>query len=141
MNNKDEIMGRIFDIFHKLNSSRNTFTDNQNIYAISGNITEITKMVHDEIFRIMETVTNEKFEIIHYGANYLNPAFLVFWVCVRSDKERDRLKRDAALRKMLRKSLDNNHYPEEGRDGVVIDFESQETVNRKYGGDWQAFFK
>src|SRR5687768_4059198 len=67
-----------------------------------------------------------------YGAYWIHPRHLVFWVCVRTTAERDKLKADTAFWDFARSLLIRYRYPECGREGVWFDTESEEAL----GGDW-----
>jgi hypothetical protein len=65
----------------------------------------------------------------------------VYWICVRTDAERDRLASDPNLVASLRQTLVECAYPLEGRSEVHIGFESQETVDRESEGNWWYHWK
>lgn len=83
----------------------------------------------------------EEFWVTHYGAVEIHPRHLVYWICVKSDAERDRLDKNLELKTRLRALLEEFNYPVEGRKHVAIGFESQETVDRESGGHWWHHWK
>lgn len=83
----------------------------------------------------------EKFSIIWYGAYYIDPKHLVFWILVQSDKDKDYLKSNELLKQDLSDAFVKHDYPIEARRFVSVDFESQETVDRESNGDWYLHFK
>lgn len=105
------------------------------------NIKKITEKAEKLISRIAKGEVKEKHWVTHYGANDIHPKHLVFWICVQTDTERDRLKSDKSLMERLRQTLFEVNYPEEGRDLVFIGFESQETVDRESDGHWWHHWK
>jgi hypothetical protein len=104
-------------------------------------IQDVTYQARRKIMEIMTPEALEEFSVIHYGANDIHPRYLVFWICVQSDRERDRLRADTALMERLRHTLLEVDYPPEGRDEVAIGFESQETVDRVSDGNWYYHWK
>ena len=97
----------------------------------------IERAIKEEVARH----TREKMWVTHYGANDIHPKHLVYWIVVNSDKEKHRLEQDAALMTTLRGLLDHYEYPAEGRSGVHIGFESQETVSRESSGNFWYHWK
>lgn len=104
-------------------------------------IKKITEKAQSLISQIIKDEVQEKHWVTHYGANDIHPKHLVYWICVQSDKERDRLTSDKQLTKRLRDTLNVVNYPEEGREFVFIGFESQETVDRESNGNWWHHWK
>ena len=74
--------------------------------------------------------------VFHIGAVDLSPFNLAFWITTTSDAERDGLKGDAALIESFRHALLTAGYPAEAVPRVGFAFESQETCDRDYGGNW-----
>jgi len=62
-------------------------------------------------------------------------------VTTATDLERDELAGDAALLTTFHALLAEVGYPREAIAGVGLASESQETVNRDYGGDWRSCVK
>ena len=105
------------------------------------NIKKKTEQAEALISLIATDEVTEKHWVTHYGANDIHPKHLVFWICVQTDKERDRLISDKPLMERLRNTLIEVDYPKEGRDFVFIGFESQETVDRESNGHWWHHWK
>jgi hypothetical protein len=97
--------------------------------------------IKKEIEKIISTICKEKFDVLWYGAYDIDPKNLVFWICVNSDDEKQRLELNKELIKTLRGLFEKYDYPEKARALVHIGFESQETVERDSNGDWQSYFK
>ena len=100
-------------------------------------ITFIKWLIRSEVRK----VATETFWIHWYGAYSVDPKHLVYWICVQTDKERDRLITDNALHVRLRAVLDRVNYPASARGHVHMGFECQETVDRESGGSWQLHWK
>lgn len=97
--------------------------------------------IKEAIEKLISPICNERFFIDWYGAYEIDPKYLVFWICVKSDKMKLSLKSNTALIKELRGLLIKHNYPEQARQFVSIDFESQETVDRESKGNWHQHFK
>jgi hypothetical protein len=93
------------------------------------------------IQRLAKLSAQEPIWVTHYGAFDIQPRHLVYWICVKTDGERDRLRADRPLLANLRQLLVDFDYPPEGRDHVHIGFESQETVDRDSDGNWWHHWK
>ncbi len=101
----------------------------------------LVNVIEMAISKFLQPHVNEKYWVTHYGAMEIHPRHLVYWICVQSDLERDRLNKDMVLRVRLRDILDEYEYPLEGRNHVMIGFESQETVDRESNGHWWHHWK
>lgn len=104
-------------------------------------IKEVTRLIEEAIRSEMRTHTTEEFWVTHYGANDIHPKHLVYWVVVRSEREKLRLNKDILLVNRLRGLLEEFAYPIEGRSGMHIGFESHETVDREAGGNFYHYWK
>lgn len=104
-------------------------------------IEAVTHRIQEAIEAEVRKHTEEKFWVMHYGANDIHPKHLVYWIVVRTDDEKQRLDRDKVLLDKLRALLDEHEYPAEGRDGVHIGFESKETVDREADGNFYNYWK
>lgn len=89
----------------------------------------------------VRAVTREELWVHYYGAYTIDPKCLVYWICLKTDNEKQRLQADEVLTRRLRDYLIQYDYPPEGRDSVHIGFESQETVDRESDGDWFQHWK
>lgn len=99
------------------------------------------KRIEAAIERLAKSAAKEPVSVTSYGAFDIHPRHLVYWICVKTDAEKARLAGDGALMAALRYTLVQHDYPVEGRDGVHIGFESQETVDRDSGGNWWHHWK
>jgi hypothetical protein len=97
--------------------------------------------IKQDIENIISPICLEKFWIDWYGAYDVNPKHLVFWICLISDKMKTEFKSNTELLTRLRDLLAIHDYPEQARQSVFIDFESQETVDRESDGNWYHHFK
>jgi len=93
------------------------------------------------IERLAKASAREPVWVTHYGAFDIHPRHLVYWICVTTDAERNRLHADEVLVAGLRQTLVDCDYPSEGRDGALIGCESQETADRESGGNWYHHWK
>ena len=66
----------------------------------------------------------------------IDPRYLTFWIATKTDRERDQLRRDAGLPQELRDALLRAGYLPDAVPMVHFLIESQETVDRDYGGNW-----
>jgi hypothetical protein len=97
--------------------------------------------IKESIQPIVRPICDERLWVSYYGAYDIDPKHLVFWICVQSDNMKSKLRSDEQLVKQLRSLLDKHDYPQQARASVIIDFESQETVDRESNGNWYAHFK
>jgi hypothetical protein len=70
------------------------------------------------------------------GAIDINPRHLVFWVATDRDSERDALLADQSFIRDCLKALAASGYPREAASLAHITAESQQTVDRDFGGNW-----
>ena len=104
-------------------------------------IEQLTKVIEQSIRQEVERHAREPIWVTHYGANDIHPRHLVYWIVVKTDREKQRLEQDTQLLAALRGLLVEHGYPAEGRDGVMIGYESHETVNRESRGDFWLHWK
>ncbi len=97
--------------------------------------------IERDIEATVRGVAREEPSVVYYGAFDIHPRHLVYWICVKTDREKHRLQADDGLMRQLRGILARHDYPPEGRDSVTIGFESQETVDRESGGHWWHHWK
>lgn len=124
-----------------INWLKSVFCNVENANDSIAKIKKMTKKIEKAIHSEAAEVANEKYWVFHYGANDIHPRHLVYWICVNTDKEKERLSKNQELYKKLRNLLVVHKYPISGRDGVYIGFESQETVDREADGNWWQHWK
>jgi hypothetical protein len=76
--------------------------------------------------------------VSHQGATKISPGNLSFCIRTRTDRERDILCQDPDIHKEFRNALVKAGYPAETHPVVHFGIQSQETVDRDYGGSWYA---
>lgn len=97
--------------------------------------------IKDDMKKLVKKTCNENVWINSYGAYDIDPKFLVFWICIRTNKAKQQLKGNFELMNELKQLFVKHDYPLEARKYVIIDFESNETVQKKSGGNWFEHFK
>lgn len=97
--------------------------------------------IKEDIKKKVSSICTEKLWIDWYGAYEIDPKYLVYWICVETDVMKLKLKADNQLMNDLRYLLQKHKYPTESIDSVIIDVESQETVDRESKGNWYHHFK
>jgi len=70
------------------------------------------------------------------GATAMSPGYLSFCIRTDTDKDRDFLRQDPEIHQQVRKALARAGYPTDTAPVVHFGIESQETVDRDYGGTW-----
>lgn len=76
-----------------------------------------------------------------FGAYYIDPKHLIFFIGVPTDHEKSLLKSNTPFIQRMRDLLDEFDWPLSARNFVVIDIESQETVDKDSGGHWWHHYK
>ncbi len=71
------------------------------------------------------------------GATRISPGHLAFCIKTDTDKERDQLRQDPQIFKEFRDALAKAGYPTDTDPVVRLGIQSQETVDREYGGSWR----
>lgn len=74
--------------------------------------------------------------IFHFGAVDIHPKHLAYWITTTTDAERDQLAADSAMQDEFRRILLREGYPADAVLEVGFAFQSEETVQRDFGGDW-----
>jgi len=90
-----------------------------------------------EIKKIVKLRVNDADVLSFAGATAINPGHLSFLIKTKTDKERDALREDPKIYQQFRSALKKAGYPETTNPVVHIGIESQETVDRDYGGSWR----
>lgn len=90
----------------------------------------------DQITEIARRRSLDTEVFVRRGAIKIAPQHLAFWIATKTDDERDRLRSDPDLLPELHKALIDAGYPSESVRLVHFLVESQETVDREYGGSW-----
>ena len=75
-------------------------------------------------------------KVFSFGATHIDPRHLAIWITTNTDEQRDRLRQDSVLHQQLRDALLQAGYPPAAVPLVGFAFESQETVDRDFGGNW-----
>ncbi len=70
------------------------------------------------------------------GATAISPRYLAFCIRTDTDKERDLLCEDPEIYQQFRDALLRAGYPQDAIPFVHFGIQSQETVDRDYGGRW-----
>ena len=70
------------------------------------------------------------------GATRISPGYLSFCIKTQTDRERDVLVQDPQLITDFRNALAKAGYPVQTNPVVHLGVQSQETVDRDYGGSW-----
>jgi hypothetical protein len=71
------------------------------------------------------------------GATRIDPRHVALWITTKTDKERDRLRSDQILYQQLCETMLRVGYPPDAVPLIHFVIESQETVDREYGGSWR----
>lgn len=90
---------------------------------------EVTEVAHRR---------NSKTRVVsRQGATAISPRYLAFSILTDTDRERDLLRQDSEMYEELRGALEKAGYPQEAIPLVHFGIQSQETIDREYGGNWR----
>jgi hypothetical protein len=79
------------------------------------------------------------FEVLWIGAVEISPRHFAIWTFLMSDTDRDRVKATPGLEDRLRQAVADAGYPADAVAHVGFAFESKETVDRDFAGNfWYA---
>ena len=90
---------------------------------------------------VAKAYSREPIHIYRYGAYDIDPNYLMIWICVDTDKVKDKLSSDIKLTADIIQVFDTHNYPQLQDIRSNFDFESEETVDRESDGDWYLHFK
>lgn len=74
--------------------------------------------------------------IFHFGAVDIHPRHLAYWITTATDAQRDRLAGDSEMQDEFRRILMRAGYPADAILEVGFAYQSEETVQRDFGGNW-----
>ncbi len=80
-------------------------------------------------------------KVFSLGAIRVNPRHLAIWITTQTDEERDLMRASPELVPEFRRVLLAAGYPPVAVPEVGFEFESQQTVDRDYGGNWRYAVK
>ena len=92
------------------------------------------ELIDQDLATSVRSVAHEDVSVVQHGAIGINPRHLVYWICVTTDAEKQRLEKDTALKTRMPSMLAVRDYPQDAHKFVHIRFESQETVDHESGG-------
>lgn len=95
------------------------------------------RIVVDTENEMVEYLDGQGYEarIFHFDAGDSGFGYLVFWVAVSTDREKDELI-TMNLEQKVREMLYSAGYPAEAAARACLAVESEETVKRDYSGNW-----
>jgi hypothetical protein len=74
--------------------------------------------------------------ISSFGASAISPIYLCMCIDMQRDSEKEDLLADAELMNRMREALRDSRYPANAISAVTFSIESQQTVDRDFGGNW-----
>ena len=77
-----------------------------------------------------------KVRVFWFGAVRIHPRHMAIWIVTPSASERDDLYEDESFGTDCREILRICGYPSDAISGVGFAIESQQTVDREFGGNW-----
>ena len=72
----------------------------------------------------------------HFGAYHIDPQHMAFWIMTETDAERDAVLTEGVADAAFRRALAERGYPRKAIPLITVTAESQETVDRDFGGNW-----
>ena len=72
----------------------------------------------------------------HFGAYHIDPQLMAFWIMTETDAERDAVLAEGLADATFRRALGQAGYPRKAIPLITVTAESQETVDRDFGGNW-----
>ena len=104
-------------------------------------LTHILDHVREQMREAIPALGYSCDQIFYAGAFNLAPHHLFFGIGVRTDAERDRMNADPAINRALHDLLRAHGYPGDAIPRVGVRAESQETVDRDWGGEWHRVWQ
>jgi hypothetical protein len=78
----------------------------------------------------------QNFRVHSFGATHIDPVHLCICINVDKDYERDDIYNDSELLEQFRKAILKTGYPKDSVSLLNFSVESQQTVDRDFGGNW-----
>lgn len=75
-------------------------------------------------------------KVFSFGAVDIDPKNLAVWITTDTDTQRDELLNNGALINQFRLVFRTAGYPGNAIQDICFEFESQQTVNRDFNGNW-----
>jgi hypothetical protein len=117
----------IIVLFYLWAWNRNARSDGKYRQAITSAERQMRPLVH----RYCADAT-----VSHFGVPFTDPRNLTILVTTLTDNDRDYLRNDPSLERLLRATLAPSGYPQDAAPLVKFRFESKETIRRDFGGNW-----
>jgi hypothetical protein len=91
--------------------------------------------IEKDIQILVKAESREDFWVMHYGAIEIDPGYLTYKICVKTDVEKMRLQANRQLRQRLRALLETHRYPRSARRKVIINVDAQESIDLESKGN------
>lgn len=132
-------MNLLFRIKSLLNKRNTSDLSNQNR---ENQLWNVIRKVGEYVKIDISTKGYEILFVIPIGAIEIDPKYLAYWFATKNDVDRDiLLNKQAEIRGLVHSYLEEEGYPLESIKYTSCTFESQETVDRDYNGNWYYAMK